>query len=161
MISQEVLEHVPNPWAVVSEVCRVLKPGGCFFCQVPFIIGYHPGPHDFWRFSKEGIQRLFQSHDWTIRTLEISLGPGSGFYRIAVEYVAIIASVVHPKLYLPAKASAAVLLAPLKLADSVTHICPERDRIPGGYFCVAEKVLSNNADAAVRNDNMERPTPLL
>jgi SAM-dependent methyltransferase len=32
----EVLEHLFSPLSVVSEICRVLKPGGVFLCTVPY-----------------------------------------------------------------------------------------------------------------------------
>ena len=52
VISQESLEHIKNPTKALSEIFRVLKKDGIFYCQVPFIIGYHPGPTDFCRFTK-------------------------------------------------------------------------------------------------------------
>jgi SAM-dependent methyltransferase len=140
VISQEVLEHLPDPWSEVAEVHRVLKPGGRFFCQVPFIIGYHPGPHDFWRFTREGLGRLFPPDLWRLLTVEVALGHGSGFYRIAVEYVGVTMSVLHGKLYMPAKLFAAVLMVPFKLPDLEAHWSLQKDRNPGGYFCIAEKL---------------------
>ncbi len=139
VVSQEVVEHLAEPATVVGEVHRVLQPGGYFFCQVPFMIGYHPGPHDYWRFTKEGLAQLFASPGWAIRRGGISLGHGSGFYRIAVEYVAVNFSLVHERLYLPAKALAAVLLLPVKLPDLCAQRSAQKDRIPGGYYCVVQK----------------------
>lgn len=37
------------------------------------------------------------------------------------------------------KATAAVFLYPLKLFDVLTPAATEKDRIPGGYYCVARK----------------------
>lgn len=140
IISQEVLEHLPDPAHTVAEAARVLKPGGRFYCQTPFIIGFHPGPMDFWRFTRQGIQQLFRGPGWIIEDLDISLGHGSGFYRIAVEYFAVNFSLVSQRLYLPAKGFASVALLPLKWPDLLSHRSPQKDRIPGGYFCVARKL---------------------
>ena len=69
----------------------------------------------------------------------ISLGHGSGFFRIAVEFVAVTASCVSQRLYIPAKALAAMLLYPLKAFDVLTRYSAESDRIPGGYYCVVRR----------------------
>ncbi len=56
-----VLEHVPRPWKAMSEMCRVLKPGGLVFVYVPFLSPYHAQPGyygDFFRFTREGISSL-------------------------------------------------------------------------------------------------------
>jgi SAM-dependent methyltransferase len=139
VVSQEVVEHLEKPAATISEVHRVLQRGGIFYCQVPFVIGYHPGPHDYWRFTKEGLPALFDAESWEVLETRISVGHGTGFYRIAVEFFAVTSSALHRALYLPTKAAMALLLFPLKLADLVTPYAPEADRIPGGYFCIVRK----------------------
>jgi SAM-dependent methyltransferase len=140
VILQEVLEHVPYPDRVLCEIARVLRPGGHCYCQVPFQIGFHPGPSDFWRFSRQGLEQLFAGPEWQVERLEIALGHGSGFFRIAVEFVAVTASCLWQRLYLPAKCAAAICLYPLKLFDFLTSLSREADRIPGGYLCVARRV---------------------
>ena len=139
IISQEVLEHIDDPWHTVREVHRVLRPGGKFYCQVPFIIGFHPGPSDYWRFSRQGLAQMFEAKQWTIEELEPSLGHGSGFYRILVEFAAVTCSVVSEKLYKPAKGAAALCFYPVTWLDRITHYSQQHDRIPGGYYCVAIK----------------------
>lgn len=139
VIMQEVLEHVGDFLELVTEIRRILKPGGLFYCQVPFQIGFHPGPMDYWRFTRQGLEHVFSSPRWEIKQLAISLGHGSGFYRIAVEFFAVTASCVWAKAYRPIKALAAIGLYPLKAFDLLTRFSPEKDRIPGGYFCIAAK----------------------
>ncbi len=139
VVAQEVLEHIADPFATINEVYRVLIPGGIFYCQVPFQIGYHPGPHDYWRFSRDAFEYLFQNDQWYIQELDVSLGYGSALYRIAVEFVAVTASVIYDKLYLPAKAFAAISLLPFKLFDPLTQSSSQKDRIPAGYYCIAVK----------------------
>jgi len=146
VVSQEVLEHLEDPDATVAEVHRVLMDGGLFYCQVPFIIGYHPGPTDFWRFTREGIRALFNPRDWTVEDLGISVGHGTGFYRIAVEFVAVSASAVAPRAYHIAKGLAAFALMPFKGFDALTHRTAQADRICGGYYCIVKK-LSRRAQA--------------
>ena len=139
VVSQEVLEHVDAPANISAESFRILKPGGVFFCQVPFIIGYHPGPTDYWRFTCEGLPQLFQEQPWEIQELSRTLGHGSGTYRILVEFMAVNASIISHRLYRPGKAFFVLLLYPLQWLDCLTRFSKEADRIPGGYFCIAQK----------------------
>lgn len=139
VIAQEVLEHVPEPFGLVAEIHRVLKPGGKFFCQVPFQIGFHPGPADYWRFSRQALEHIFSGPAWQREVLEISLGHGSGFYRIHVEFWAVTFSCISQRLYRPVKALAALLGYPLKFFDLITPRSREKDRIAAGYICVATK----------------------
>jgi SAM-dependent methyltransferase len=141
VVSQEVVEHVADPWRAVSELARVLKPGGRLYLQAPFVIGYHAGPRDYWRFAGEGLRRLLESAGLEVERLEPSVGAGSGMYRIAVEFWAVLAAAVWPRLYLPAKAVAVLLLRPLCLVDRWTASSPAAHRIPGGYLAIAVKPL--------------------
>ena len=139
VISQEVLEHIEEPLKTIEEVHRVLRPGGKFYCQVPFIIGFHPGPCDYWRFSRQAYEQLFSNQHWLLEELGLSLGHGSGFYRILVEFMAVNASILSQRLYKPAKGAAAVLFKPIQWFDLLTPFSAEKDRIPGGYYCVSVK----------------------
>ncbi len=57
LITLEMLEHVPDPGAVVAELGRVLKPGGTLLLSVPSAVPRHD-THDFWRFTAQGIAAL-------------------------------------------------------------------------------------------------------
>jgi len=54
-----VLEHVEDPRTVVTEIRRVLKPGGYILATVPFCHPWHGYPGDYHRFSHQGLARLF------------------------------------------------------------------------------------------------------
>lgn len=138
VICHDVIEHLADPQFTIAEAQRVLRPGGKFYCQAPFIIGYHPGPNDFWRFTKEGMAHLFSRPGWRVLKLEPAVGHGTGAYRIGVEFVAVTASCIHRSLYLLAKGVAAIALSPIKLLNGLST--PQQDRIPGEYFVLAEKV---------------------
>jgi SAM-dependent methyltransferase len=139
VITQETLEHVREPSTALAEIYRVMMPGGVLYCQLPFVIGYHPGPTDFWRFSRQGIQHIVTKAGFETDEVSIAVGPATGFYRIAVEFVAVTAAAVCAKLYIPAKAAAALLLAPVKLLDPLLLHSEQADRLAGGYYVVARK----------------------
>ncbi len=63
IICKSVLEHVKNPFQVVEEIYRILKPKGKCFIYVPFLFTWHGSEKeekDFWRFSEDGINYLFR-----------------------------------------------------------------------------------------------------
>lgn len=59
IICTQVLEHVPDIENVLNEIYRVLKPGGRLIVSMPFIYNAHGAPHDYRRFSLDGINLLF------------------------------------------------------------------------------------------------------
>lgn len=139
VVTQETLEHVADPFKAIKEIHRVLKPGGTLYLQLPFVIGYHPSPTDFWRFTREGIVSLVEFAGLECSEVGVTVGASTGFYRIAVEYIAILLSVPVPPLYMPLKALLALLLYPIKLLDAVTGYSKQADRVAGGYYVVAHK----------------------
>ena len=56
----EVLEHIPAPSAFVSEMARVLKPGGLLILTIPWSARRHHIPYDFQRFTREGLSQLLE-----------------------------------------------------------------------------------------------------
>jgi SAM-dependent methyltransferase len=140
IISQEVFEHLHSPGAAVGEAHRVLRPGGMLFIQVPFIIGAHSLPHDYWRFTGAGLTELVTGCGFEIVECRPAGGAGTSMYRISTEFVATVAASMFGKLYLPAKALAALVLSPVRLVDRFTTCDGDANRIPCGFYCIARKV---------------------
>ncbi len=63
VVVQAVLEHVVDPYLVVSEIWRVLKPDGIVYAETPFLQAVHEGPFDFTRFTESGHRYLFRNFD--------------------------------------------------------------------------------------------------
>jgi SAM-dependent methyltransferase len=60
VVVQAVLEHVLDPWQVVAEIHRVLRPEGLVYAETPFMQQVHAGRYDFTRFSDSGHRWLFR-----------------------------------------------------------------------------------------------------
>lgn len=61
VIADQVLEHVRKPWIGVEEVRRVLKPGGLTILTSALIFPVHGVPHDYWRFTPDGLRVLCEN----------------------------------------------------------------------------------------------------
>lgn len=137
IVNIAVLEHVPNPEKVVSEIHRVLKKDGTIYCFFPFMQPFHASPYDFSRRSQEGLKYLFQ--DFSIETIKPSGGPTSGFLWIFQEWLAITLSFGLPSVQ---KILAIVFMAltwPLKLLDYILIKHPMAKNISSGFLLIAKK----------------------
>jgi SAM-dependent methyltransferase len=60
VIATEVLEHCRDPYRAVAEMRRILRPGGICVLSTRFMHLYHPDPHDYFRFTSEGLGEVFR-----------------------------------------------------------------------------------------------------
>jgi SAM-dependent methyltransferase len=60
IICTQVLEHVPDPFAAVNELYRILRPYGSLLITAPFLNNYHMEPDDYWRFTEYGLKHLLK-----------------------------------------------------------------------------------------------------
>jgi SAM-dependent methyltransferase len=57
VLSTQVLEHIPKPDLYLLECHRILKPGGFLILSTHGCWPYHADPHDFWRWTWEGLHK--------------------------------------------------------------------------------------------------------
>lgn len=59
VVAVEVFEHLKNPRLAAKEVHRVLRDSGCALISTPFLFRMHGDPHDYQRFTAQGLKELF------------------------------------------------------------------------------------------------------
>ncbi|MGZ4765269.1 MAG: class I SAM-dependent methyltransferase [Ilumatobacteraceae bacterium] len=60
ILSQAVLEHVPDPQRAVDELHRVLKPGGTMYVEIAFTQPLHAVPSHYFNVTPFGAEHLFR-----------------------------------------------------------------------------------------------------
>lgn len=75
-VSFHVLEHVNNPFQAMAEIGRILKPGGVLILSVPHLCRLHEEPHDYFRFTKYGLQHLAECSELEV----LSITPTGGLF---------------------------------------------------------------------------------
>jgi len=75
VLATEVIEHIFNLDAMLDEIYRVIKPGGYFFITIPFIFGEHEVPNDYGRYTRYGIRKILEDHNFEV--IEIQCGPNA------------------------------------------------------------------------------------
>ena len=88
VVSVETLEHVRRPWLAIQEMARICQQDGSVILSAR---GYdsrgcwevHAYPHDYWRFSIDGMRMLVEDAGLTvIEAIEDSEGPGVFLYAV-------------------------------------------------------------------------------
>ena len=59
VVACSVFEHIKYPWIAAHQIATVLKKGGFVFIHTHQTFALHAHPHDYWRFSTEGLETLF------------------------------------------------------------------------------------------------------
>lgn len=76
VMSLSVMEHLREPQVFLDEAHRILKLGGSMVLQVPFMWWVHEAPYDFYRYTRYGLQYMFEKAGFT----DISIYPTTGFW---------------------------------------------------------------------------------
>lgn len=76
VISLSVLEHLREPELMLREAFRILKPAGVLYLSVPFQWWVHEAPHDYFRFTRFGLEHLLRKVGFE----RIEIEENSGFW---------------------------------------------------------------------------------
>ena len=90
VLCTQVLEHCEDPARAVAELRRVTAPGGRVLASTHGVQVYHPSPHDYWRWTHEGLAKLFRENaDWTSLDVAPAMGTASSLGMLLATFVEI------------------------------------------------------------------------
>jgi SAM-dependent methyltransferase len=94
--SRSVIEHIPNPSAVIKKIYECTREGGYGLHLVPFLFPFHASPHDFQRYTHRGLDHLFHAFK-KVEQRNIA-GPISMMLANIIEFISILLSCGNQKL---------------------------------------------------------------
>ena len=96
VLCTQVLEHVEHPARVVSELRRVVAPGGRVLASTHGVQVYHPNPVDLRRWTHAGLHQLFREHaTWASLTVNPASGTAACVGMLVSIYVDLLARRTH------------------------------------------------------------------
>jgi SAM-dependent methyltransferase len=66
----DVLEHVEDDLALLSELSRILKDGGMLLLSVPFMYRFHEIPHDYRRYTPTGLRHVLTRCGFDVQEIQ-------------------------------------------------------------------------------------------
>jgi len=137
VLTISVLEHLPYPEQVLSEIRRVLRPGGWIYSDVPFVVGFHASPADFTRWTYEGVKVLHEGFE--IEQIVINGGPTSALLWIFQEWVAVLLSFGSRRLHTLIYLAVMCLTFPVKFLDVLLRHSPLARNISSCFILMGRK----------------------
>ncbi len=124
----EVLEHLPSPGAVLSETCRILRPGGTLVLSAPFLFAMHPDPADYQRWTPDKLREGLKAAGFKV----VHLGNMGSLGAVVYDLAASIWSSSRWRYVLVLLRPVALLLERLQVGEPT--------KVTTGYFVVAHKL---------------------
>mgnify|MGYP001567028094 FL=1 len=122
VISECALEHVPKAPQAITEIARVVRPGGFLYVVVPFLYPFHEAPNDYFRWTKSGL--IAALSDFEPVEVGVWSGPMTTLIGYAAALFAAAFSFGSNRLATVLTYSILIPLAPLKLLDPLFRPFP-------------------------------------
>lgn len=150
VLCTQVLEHVPNPDAVIRELYRVLRPGGRLYMTVPLAWELHELPFDFFRYTPHGLERMLDAAGFT----GLDIRPRNDCFRTLAQLLSNIGSMVgsYPDGRDTRRAEAAATLRAMSAQVASYAGLDARRVFPLGYSIVATRPAAGPPALRPRGD---------
>lgn len=125
------LEHVREPGLVIAEMFRILRRDGQILLVVPHEWEEHQQPHDFYRYTRYGIEHLLKKAGF----LDLTITPVGGYFRMLGRRLLNGLQFFPTVLAIPA----AFLVGPPALLLPLLDGFDKRKHFTLGYICTARK----------------------
>jgi SAM-dependent methyltransferase len=131
VLCTQALEHCDDPARAISELRRVLRPGGRVLASTHGVQVYHPAPEDLWRWTHTGLERLFRSNAaWSSVTVRPASGTTACVGMILALFVDLLCKRGHVR-----PLARPVVAAINATAGAIDRAVPAlREPIPGALF---------------------------
>lgn len=137
-VSRSMLEHVPEPQRVISEIKRCTMVGGYSMHLIPFMMPFHASPYDFQRYTHKGALQLFDG--WECVTQFAPFGPITLLMQSVIEFLSALFSFgregIKTFLYL----GLCLILFPIKFLDAPFVRRPGLIGVAPSIFTVVRKL---------------------
>lgn len=137
VVCESSLEHFKNPTETVREFRRILKPGGLVYISIPFIVGFHASPYDYYRWTEEGVKELMKEFEQV--EIGVGWGPTYALTSILREWLAIVLSFNIEFLYQFLSIFLMVIFAPLNFLDYIFSHYKSAKNIAYGFYYIGAK----------------------
>lgn len=138
VICESLLEHVKTSTKVITEISRVVKPGGYVYIVVPFLYPYHDSPSDYYRWTTNGLIQEFAQFE-TIRT-GVYAGPSAVLQGVLMHLLALPLSLGNNRLYIFWTNFLRFLLSPIKILDILLNFLPKAHEVAAMIFFFGRKI---------------------
>jgi len=129
------LEHLRDPQVALSEISRVLRSGAELLLVAPHEWEVHQSPHDYFRYTRHGLELLLQRAGFG----EVRIEPVGGYFRLLARRLLnglqFFTGGARWILFIPA---AAVLIPPALILPLLDGLDTQKN-FTLGYICTARK----------------------
>ncbi len=131
VLCNQVLEHCDDPAQAVRELRRVTAPGGRVLASTHGVQVYHPSPHDLWRWTHSGLEKLFRDNGgWAALEVRPGAGTTACIGMLLTHFIELLAG--RARLRPAVRPLVAAINSGAEALDA--HVSALREPVPGSLF---------------------------